>query len=111
MIAPRSHPAVTSETWNGHWGADARYYARRSDGVCFAIDGAVNVFDLARTTPPSPHARPVDSLPVEGEYTLSVFAQRPPEAVYVRPSIDGPSPIHPQITSARLLAVGVRRRK
>src|SRR5688572_11573479 len=77
MLAPRPHPAVTSETWNGHWGADARYYARRSDGACFAIDGAVNVFDLAGTTPPSPHARPVDSLPVDGEYTLSVFAQRP----------------------------------
>jgi hypothetical protein len=109
MIAPRSQH-VTSETWNGHWGPDARYYARRSDGACFAIDGAVNVFDLARTTPPSPHARLVDSLPVAGEYTLSVFAQRPPEATYVKPSIDGPSPIHPRITTARLLAFGVRRR-
>ena len=110
MLAPRPHPAVTSETWNGHWGADARYYARRSDGACFAIDGAVNVFDLAGTTPPSPHARPVDSLPGDGEYTLSVFAQRP-IPIRVMPSIDGPSPIHPRIISARLLAVGVRRRR
>jgi hypothetical protein len=110
MIAPRPHP-VTSETWNGHWGADARYYARRSDGACFEIDGAVNVFDLAGTTPPSPHARLVDSLPVDGEYTLNVFAQRP-AVRHVMPSIDGPSPVHPQITSAaRLLAFGVRRRK
>src|SRR5688500_3533731 len=111
MIAPRPHPAVTSETWNGHWGEDERYYARRSDGVCFAIDGAVNVFDLARRAPPSPRARPVASLPIAGEYTLSVFAQRPPEAVHVRPSIDGPSPIHPRITSARVFAVGVRRKR
>jgi hypothetical protein len=110
MIAPRPRP-VTSETWNGHWGPDARYYARRSDGVCFAIDSAVNVFDLAGTTPPAPHARLVDSLPVAGEYTLSVFAQRPVDASHVKPSIDGPSPIHPRITTARLLACGVRRRK
>jgi hypothetical protein len=110
MIAPRSH-LVTSETWNGHWGADARYYARRSDGACFAIDGAVNVFDLARTTPPSPHARMLESLPPDGEYTLSVFAQRPPEPRHVMPSIDGPSPIHPRIASTRLFAFGVLRRK
>ena len=109
MLAPRPHP-VTSETWNGHWGADARYYARRSDGACFEIDGAVNVFDLAGTTPPSPHARRVKSLPVGGEYALRVFAQRP-EPVHVQPSIDGPSPLHPRITTARLLAVGVRRRR
>lgn len=110
MIARRSKH-VTSESWNGHWGPDARYYARRSDGVCFAIDGAVNVFDLAGTTPPLPHARPVDSLPVAGRYTLSVFAQRPIESGHVKPSIDGPSPLHPRLVKARLLACGVRRRK
>ena len=110
MIARRPKH-VTSESWNGHWGADARYYARRSDGVCFAIDAAVNVLDLVGTTPPSTHARPVDALPVAGPYTPTVLAQRPLEPSYVRPSIDGPSPIHPRITSARLLAFGVRRRK
>ena len=106
MIARPS--LVTSETWNGRWGADARYYARRSDGACFAIDGAVNVADLAAPTPP--HARPVHSLPDDGEYVLSVFALRP-GSMHVRPSIDGPSPIHPRITSARLFAFGVRRRR
>lgn len=100
----------TSERWYGHWGADARYYARRSDGACFEIDGAVNVIDLAGTTPPSTHARLVDSLPNAGRYTLSVFAQRPLDESHVKPSIDGPSPIHPRVTTARLLAYGVRRR-
>lgn len=110
MVARRLHQHITTESWDGHWGEDARYYARRSDGACFAIDGAVNVFDLASATPPSPHARPVDSLPVVGRYTLSVFAQRPLEESHVKPSIDGPSPIHPRATTTRLLACGVRRR-
>jgi hypothetical protein len=110
MLAHRSLH-VTSESWTGHWGDDARYYARRSDGVCFAIDGAVNVFDLAGTTPPPPHARPVESLPAGGGYTLRVFVQRPLDTCHVKPSIDGPSPIHPRVTSARLLACGVRRRR
>ena len=110
MIAPRRRH-VTSESWNGHWGADARYYARRSDGVCFAIDAAVNVLDLAGTTPPSTHAQPVEALPAAGPYTLTVFAQPPLEASYVKPSIDGPSPIHPRVTAARLLVFGVRRRR
>jgi hypothetical protein len=109
MIAPRPQPD-RSERWYGHWGADARYYACRSDGAYFEIDGAVNVIDLAGTTPASPHARPVDSLPVVGRYTLSVFAVRPLETSHVKPSIDGPSPIHPRVTTARLLAYGVRRR-
>ena len=95
---------VSSERWNGHWGADARYYARRSDGVCFAIDGAVNVFDLAGTTPPSSHAQPVDSLPVVGRYTLNVFAMRPLDGSRAKASgeLVGATP--------RLLAYGVRRR-
>ena len=112
MVAPRSQHD-TSERWYGHWGADERFYARRSDGACFAIDGDVNVIDLAGSTTgplPSVHAEPVDSLPRLGRYTLSVFAVRPPEASPVKPSIDGPSPIHPRITSTRLLAFGVRRR-
>ena len=111
MIARRSHH-LSSERWSGHWGTDARYYARRSDGVCFAIDPTVNVLDLAGTTPPSEHARPVDSLPVAGGYTLTVFGDRPPVGTcHVRPSIDGPSPVHPRIATARLLACGVRRRR
>jgi hypothetical protein len=109
MISPRPRH-VPDERWNGHWGTDARYYARRSDGACFEIDGAVNVVDLAGTTPPSPHARPVDALPVAGRYTLSVIAQSPVDECHVKPSIDGPSPIHPRVTAARLLAYGVRRR-
>jgi len=110
MIAPRPQPD-TSERWYGHWGVDARYYARRSDGACFAIDGAVNVIDLAANTPVSPpHAQPVDSLPNAGRYSLSVFAVRPPATSHVKPSIDGPNPLHPRVTTARLLAYGVRRR-
>jgi hypothetical protein len=110
LIARRSHH-VTSECWSGHWGADARYYARRSDGACFAIDGAVNVLDLASATVPSPHAQPVDSIPVDGRYTLRVISQRPPEVRHVKPSIDGPSPLHPRAAIPRLLAFGVRRRR
>lgn len=109
MFDSRPQP-ITSEIWNGYWGTDARYYARRSDGECFAIDGAVNVVDLAAATPPSSHAHPVDSLPAVRCYQLRVFAQRPPEARHVRPSIDGPSPLHPRITAARLMAFGVLRR-
>ena len=109
MVAPRSRHDK-SERWYGHWGADERFYARRSDCACFAIDGDVNVIDLAGSTPPSPQARPVDSLPRLGRFTLSVVVQHPPETTYVRPSIDGPSPVHPQVATARLLAYGVRRR-
>jgi len=109
LLARRSQH-VTSERWNGHWGADARYYARRSDGVCFAIDGAVNVLDLAGTTPPSPNARPVDSLPLAGRYTLSVFAVRPLDGSLAKSSGDVPSVSDPLGATPRLLAYGVRRR-
>jgi len=109
MLDPRSQHD-TSERWYGHWGTDARFYARRNDGLCFAIDGDVNVIDLAATATPAPHARPVDALPRLGRYTLSVFAVRPLDASHVKPSIDGPSPIHPRIPTARLIAFGVRRR-
>jgi hypothetical protein len=110
MLARRSLP-VTSATWSGHWGPDKRYYARRSDGVCFAIDGEVSVVDLAGTTPPSEHARPVDSLPGSGAYTLSVLAHNPVASCHVKPSIDGPSLVHPRLATARLIAYGVRRRR
>ena len=110
MLARRSQQ-VTSESWNGHWGADARYYARRSDGVCFAIDGAARVFDLADTTASSPHARPVKSLPADGRYTLSVLALPAHDGTRVKPSIDGPSASHPRFAVPRLVAYGVRRRR
>ena len=110
MLAPRS-PHDTSERWYGHWGADERFYARRSDGVCFAIEAGVNVIDLAGSTPPVPDARPVDSLPVVGRYTLNVLAQPPLDTSHVKPSIDGPSPLHPRAAAPRLLAYGVRRRR
>ena len=110
MLARRSLP-VTNASWSGHVGADKRYYARRSDGVCFAIEGAVPVVDLADATPPSSHARPMDSLPGPGEYTLSVLAHSPVASCYVKPSIDGPSLVHPRAAAARLVAYGVRRRR
>jgi len=109
MLARRSQH-VTSESWHGHWGADARYYARRSDGVCFAIDSAVNVLDLAGTTPPLPHARPVDSLPLAGRYTLSVFALNSLDASRTKSSGDMPSASDLRGMTPRLLAYGVRRR-
>ena len=83
MLAPRSQHD-TSERWQGHWGADERFYARRSDGACFAIDGAVSVIDLAGSTPPASHAERVDSLPRFGGYSLSVFAKGPLLAYGVR---------------------------
>lgn len=75
MVARRSQ-RFTSEDWNGLWGTDARYYARRSDGVCFAIDGTVTLFDLAGSSPPTPHARQVASLPHAGRYALRLIAAR-----------------------------------
>ena len=110
MLARRSQQ-VTSESWDGHWGADARYYARRSDGACFAIDAAARVFDLADTAAAAAHARPVDSLPMIGGYTLSVLALPPIQGSRVKPSIDGPSLGHPRLAAPRLLAYGVFRRR
>lgn len=76
MVARRSQ-RFTSEDWTGHWGTDARYYARRSDGACFAIDGAVAVFDLARSAPPASLAQRLASIPDAGRYALRVFAAGP----------------------------------
>lgn len=104
MVARRSEQ-FTSQEWNGLWGTDARYYARRSDGACFAIDGAMTVFDLAGSSPPPRHARPVASLPHVGRYTLRVFAARP-IATGIPETADG-APV--QRPSARLFACGVRR--
>ncbi len=110
MLARKSQQ-VTSESWEGHWGTDARYYARRSDGACFAIDGAARIFDLADTTAAAPHARPVESLPMIGGYTLSVLALPPRAGRRVMPSIDGPNPNHPRFAAPRLVAYGVFRRR
>ena len=98
MIVRRTE-RFAREAWNGVLGSDARYYARRSDGACFAIDGAVRVLDLA-SPDQSPHVRAVASLPQKGRYALRVFAAsgRDPEGVG---STDPAAP--------RLLAYGVRR--
>ncbi|HEX6057444.1 MAG TPA: hypothetical protein VFZ11_00405 [Gemmatimonadaceae bacterium] len=76
MVA-RSPKRFTSEDWTGHWGSDARYWARRSDGACFAIDGAVAVFDLARSAPPASLSQRVASLPDAGRYAMRVVAAGP----------------------------------
>lgn len=93
MVARRS-PAFTTEDWNGFWGSDARYYARRSDGACFAIDGAAMVFDLASDSMPARHSEPVASLPRAGRYTMRVLIAKPVAGT----------------RSARTFACGVRRR-
>ena len=100
----------TTEHWSGHWGADARFYARRSDGVCFAIDGRVNVIDLAASTPPSSHARAVESLPKRGRYTLSVFAVRQLDANAATQDGGTTTANDSTAVTPRLLAYGVRRR-
>ena len=76
MVARRPE-AFTTEDWNGFWGTDARYYARRSDGACFAIDGRVTVFDLASDSPPALHSEPVAALPHVGSYAMRMLVARP----------------------------------
>lgn len=107
MVARRSQQ-FTSQEWNGLWGTDARYYARRSDGACFAIDGAMTVFDLAGSSPPSLHAQPVAALPHVGRYTLRVFAARPIANGKPDTPDDAAATVAPR-RSARLFAYGVRR--
>ena len=66
-----------SEAWRLVWGSDSRYYARRSDGACFTIDGSARVVDLAGpdgAAPPKGYARAVPSIPRSGRYALRVFA-------------------------------------
>ena len=106
-----AHPSQhsSSERWAGHWGADAQFYARRSDGVCFAIDGGVSVIDLVGSTPASPHARPLDALPGQGRYTLRVLASAQGGASGATSSSDA-TDAGANRTGARLLAFGVRRR-
>jgi hypothetical protein len=116
LARPSQH--LTSESWYGHWGIDARFYARRGDGACFAIDPSMNVIDLAGTTPPEAHARPVESLPRLGRYTLSVFAVRSaaddsatsPDAARDVARGAGERPSEGSAVASRLLAYGVRRR-
>jgi hypothetical protein len=93
MVARRSQ-AFTTEHWNGFWGMDARYWARRSDGACFAIDGRATVFDLASDSMPERHSEPVATLPRAGRYAMRVLIAKPV----------------PGARTARTFACGVRRR-
>ena len=110
MLAHES-AQVTTESWNGYWGVDACYYARRSDGVCFAIEGAMNVLDLAGATLPSSQARPVNALPISGRFALSVVVMHAGGDADAR--CDGATQPQGDARRAtpRLLAVGVRRRR
>jgi hypothetical protein len=105
-MASRRLQQITSEAWNGFW-ADARYYARRSDGACFAIDGATRMLDLAAASPASAHVRAVTALPQVGRFVLRVFATRPVEEARVEPSGTESEASAPG--RARLFAYGVRR--
>ena len=109
MVARRSQ-RFTSEDWIGHWGTDARYYARRSDGACFAIDGAVAVFDLARSAPPASMAQRLPSIPKAGRYDLRVFAAGP-LTESARREMPGDRAGPPDAAQAvrRLVVCGVRR--
>ena len=103
MVA-RPSSRVASERWSGHWGADARYHARRSDGACYSIDGAVRVSDLARAVPAAPLARPLPALDADGRYALCVVGTReepPREDVVPRAGA--------RREGRRLVACGVRR--
>lgn len=95
MVARRPQ-AFTTEDWNGFWGSDERYYARRSDGACFIIDGRATVFDLASASPPAMHSEPVAALPRVGSYALRVLVARP---------VAGTG----RVGGRRLFACGVRR--
>lgn len=109
MVARRSQ-RFTSEDWTGHWGTDARYYARRSDGACFAIDGAVAVFDLARSAPPASLAQRLTSIPEAGRYALRVFAAGPLAETARREGGKEPAGLaDPGREPRRLVVCGVRR--
>ena len=90
----RRTPHDTSEAWSGFWGADARYYARRSDGACFVIDGAARIVELAEVSAAAAHARAATIMPMAGRYELRVVA--------AQPAAEG-------VRQARLFAYGVRR--
>ena len=108
MIA-RSSQRYTTEAWNGLWGADARFYARRSDGACFVIEGDVGVFDLASSLPED-LATQVKTLPQFGRYSLRMFVAKPRVATTDSPAAESESDDRPQEARASLFACGVRRR-
>lgn len=102
---------VTTESWNGYWGVDACYYARRSDGVCFAIEGGMNVLDLAGATLPPSQARPVNALPISGRFALRVVVMQAAGAAATEAENVTPTQGDVRRAMPRLLAVGVRRRR
>ena len=110
MLAHES-AQVTTESWNGYWGVDACYYARRSDGVCFAIEGAMNVVDLAGVTLSSSRARPVNALPISGRFAMHVVVMQASGDAAAElesaPKAQGDG----RRAVPRLLAFGVRRRR
>jgi hypothetical protein len=112
MVARRSQ-RFTSEGWSGHWGADARYYARRSDGACFAIDAGVAVFDLAQSGPPASMAQRLPSIPAAGRYALRMIATRSESRSVSRSESGSDSlretPSEPPRESRRLVVCGTRR--
>jgi hypothetical protein len=108
MVARRLQ-RFASEDWSGHWGADARYYARRSDGALFVIDGAVTVFDLAHSAPPAAMAERVSSIPDVGGYTLRVVAARPESAPAMADGARGTSERGGAAQQRRLVVCGTRR--
>ena len=110
MLAHES-AQVTTESWNGYWGVDACYYARRSDGVCFAIEGAMNVLDLAGATLPSAHARPVNALPISGRFSLRVVVMQAAGESHAESDSATPAEAEAPRAMPRLLAFGVRRRR
>ncbi len=102
---------VTTESWNGYWGVDACYYARRSDGACFAIEGAMNVLDLAGVSLPSSHARPVNALPISGRFALRVVVVHAIGDAHGECESVTPAQGDARRATPRLLAFGVRRRR
>jgi hypothetical protein len=108
-MASRRSRQFTSEAWNGFWGTDARYYARRSDGACFAIDGEAKILDLAAATPASGHVRAVPTLPTVGRYVLQLFATQPIGDGWIEPIDETSAAPAPSKQSSRLFAYGVRR--
>ena len=110
MLAHES-AQVTTESWNGYWGVDACYYARRSDGVCFAIEGGMNVLDLAGATLPASQARPVNALPISGRFALRVVVMHAVGESHAQGENVGPAQGNARRATPRLLAVGVRRRR
>lgn len=111
MLSTNGSAQVTTESWHGYWGVDACYYARRSDGVCFAIEGATNVLDLTAATLPPSRARPVNALPISGRFALRVVVMQATEEAHDERETAMPNRDEARRAMPRLLAFGVRRRR